>query len=152
MGQSGGSTSCCLASPLNAVTRQHLIVELKRPGVIGPDEVIQLEKYAFEIRHDSRFNGQDVRWDFVIIGTKLSDFAIDKAQQFEASATPEYRVRIMTWDELLHNRLHQLHFVQAALNVTTNADTGMNRLRTIHGAHLPTSVMGDDERPRATAT
>ena len=77
---------------------------------------------------------------------------LDKARQFEASATPEYRVRIMTWDELLHNRLHQLNFVQAALNVTTNADTGMDRLRTIHGAHLPKSVIGEGERSRVTAT
>lgn len=130
-------------SPLSSTVHQHLVVELKRPGLIGAEEITQLKKYAYEIRKDSRFHHQDVRWDFVLIGTRLDPFAQDEAEQLELSATPEFKVRVMTWNQLLQSRLHQLNFVQDALNVTTSADAGVDRLRTIHGAHLPPSVTGD---------
>ncbi|HET6167790.1 MAG TPA: ATP-binding protein [Marmoricola sp.] len=125
-------------SPLDANVRQNLVVELKRPGVaLDSDHVSQLEKYSFEIREDSRFHGQDVRWDFVLIGTRMTDFVRDKAEALERSSQPNFRLRVMTWDQLISTRRHQMKFVQRALDVNTSADSGVARLRAVHAEHLP---------------
>jgi len=63
--------------------------------------------------------------------------ARDKAQRFAGENQPNFRIRAMTWDQLLHNRFQQLKFVQDALAVTTNEGTGLAELRRIHGEHLP---------------
>lgn len=124
--------------PTSATGRQHLVVELKRPGLpLGAEEFSQLEKYAFEIRKDSRFHGQNVLWDFVLIGTRFDEFGADKARGLDGSRRDNFRIRAMTWDDLLHNRLQQLKFVQDALKAATNEGTGLAELRRIHGDYLP---------------
>lgn len=128
-------------SPLDADIRQNLIVELKRPTItLGSEEISQLEKYAFEIREDSRFHGQDVRWDFVLVGTRMNAFARDKAEQLERSNGLNFRIRVMTWDQLIHARRHHMNFVQRALEVSTSADSGVARLKLVHADRLPPAL------------
>ncbi|TQJ49302.1 ATP-binding protein [Phycicoccus sp. SLBN-51] len=126
--------------------RQHLIVELKRPSVrLGADEVSQLEQYAFAISQDSRFHGQNVSWDFVLVGSELSPFAVAKAEQFERAAERGMRLRIMSWDSLLRARRHQLDFVQRALALTTSESDGVAELRRMHRDALPEVLAEDAE-------
>jgi hypothetical protein len=47
-------------------SREHLIVELKRPSVvIGRAEVDQVESYAYAVKNDPRFKHMNTRWHLV---------------------------------------------------------------------------------------
>lgn len=61
--------------------REHLVVELKRPSAkIGSDEIVQIEKYAFAVADDPRFNTTtEVEWDFWIVSDQLDAYARQRA-------------------------------------------------------------------------
>ncbi|PHR96777.1 MAG: hypothetical protein COA78_28320 [Blastopirellula sp.] len=62
--------------------REHLVVELKRPSVkIGSDEITQIEKYAYTVVADERFQHVDTRWSFWVISNDLDDFARTRTRQ-----------------------------------------------------------------------
>ena len=45
--------------------RQHLVVELKRPGLtLTQKELMQITTYAIAVSSDERFKSPDVTWDF----------------------------------------------------------------------------------------
>lgn len=134
-------------SPVDTDTRQHLIVELKRPAVtLGLDEIVQLEKYAFEIRNDRRFHGLNVRWDFLLIGARMNSHAAEKAADFERSARPNFRIRVVTWENLIHERRHQMKFIQNALSMNTTTSGGLEEIRRLHSAHLPEDLLSEDDQ------
>lgn len=135
-------------SPLEKDLTQHLIVELKRPSVtLSAAEITQLEEYAYEISNDSRFHGQTVSWDFVLIGTKMSAFAQDKAEKLERQADRSFRLRVTTWDRLLRARRHQMKFVERALADATSGSHGLDELRRIHADRLPDEVLNCAPQP-----
>ena len=52
----------------------NLVIELKRPAVLlGEKEVSQIKRYQRTIFSDSRFNGDNTYWDFVLVGNKFNE-------------------------------------------------------------------------------
>ena len=63
-------------SPQARDRHEHLVVELKAPNKkIGAEEITQIERYAFAVAGDERFNMTDVEWDFIIVSSGLDDYA-----------------------------------------------------------------------------
>jgi hypothetical protein len=60
---------------------EHLVVELKRPSVkAGQTEINQIEKYAFTVQKDPRFDKVKTRWTFLLVVNDLDEIAEAKAQ------------------------------------------------------------------------
>ena len=62
--------------------REHLVVELKRPSVkIGPEEITQVQKYAFTVADDERFRHLKTRWSFWVLSNDLDPYAKVQTRQ-----------------------------------------------------------------------
>jgi hypothetical protein len=131
--------------------REHLVVELKAPGVkVGADEITQIKNYAYTVADDSRFNLTDVKWDFVVVSTDLKAFAEKEAAQFQrdpglASVTEDGKVRvwIKTWAQVIGDAEHRHKFVQAALQYAPGAEDALAYLREVHAKFLPPELAAE---------
>ncbi|MEV4540429.1 ATP-binding protein [Micromonospora echinaurantiaca] len=117
----------------------HLVVELKRPSVtIGSDEVTQLEKYAFRVAEDSRFLGQDVSWEFLLVGTKLDTYARKRAEREIGQKDQDgIKLRFASWNQIIGECRHRLKFVQRELAIASRGEEVVDELRRVHAAALP---------------
>jgi hypothetical protein len=133
--------------------REHLVVELKRPSVrIGSDELTQIEKYAFAVIDDPRFNTTEVEWDFWIVSDEMDPYAKQKANQ---DGLPQgvtwkgrndaVRIRAVQWGELIEDSRHRLKFVQQQLNYIVTNEGAMDYLRRAHQQFLPQAESSDKE-------
>lgn len=127
---------------------EHLVVELKAPRVtVGHEELTQIERYAFAVAADQRFEMKEVEWDFVVVSDQLSDYARQKARQSQRqpglthlSEDGRTRVWAKTWAEILGAAKHRHKFVQDALRYTPGAEEALAYLREVHSQYLPASV------------
>ena len=133
--------------------REHLVVELKRPSVrIGSDELTQIEKYAFAVIDDPRFNTTEVEWDFWIVSDEMDGYAKQKANQDGLSQGVTWkgrndavRIRAVQWGELIEDARHRLKFVQQQLNYIVTDEGAMDYLRRAHEQFLPQAGSPDKE-------
>ncbi len=125
--------------------REHLVVELKRPSVkVGPDELTQIQKYAFAVVRDERFTGTDVFWDFVIVSNELTEYAKQSSSQanrepglFWEADNRAARVWVWSWGQVIEQARHRLKFVQQSLEYEGTEEQALARLREVHGKYLP---------------
>lgn len=125
--------------------REHLIVELKRPSVkIGPDELTQIQKYAFAVVGDERFTATDVFWDFVIVSNELTEYAKQSSSQanrepglFWEADNRAARIWVWSWGQVIEQARHRLKFVQQSLDYEGTEEQALARLREVHGKYLP---------------
>jgi hypothetical protein len=122
---------------------EHLVVELKRPGVpVGIKEINQITKYAASIEADSRFKMQDgVIWHFWVISDELDDMAIfqlraDKTGRGIIYDTPTNKIYVKTWKQLIEECKSRYQFIQERLNFTAQDERAMKFLRKEHAALL----------------
>lgn len=129
----------------------HLIVELKRPTVtIGAEEITQVEKYAFAVADDERFNGVDARWTFWIISNAMDAYAKRRANQANMQpglvhVSPDKRISIWakTWSEVLQTNRHRLRLFQQKLDYNADHDSSLSFLRETYRDILGTKGAAD---------
>ncbi|MEO6734427.1 MAG: ATP-binding protein [Ferruginibacter sp.] len=113
--------------PIDEVTREILIVELKAPKVkISPIELAQVKKYAREIEQSS-FYSEDINFHIVLISSE-----INKDAKFETNASPKDRenpylffqnenknifISVMKWAHLIENNKRKLKYLSAKLKI-----------------------------------
>jgi hypothetical protein len=138
--------------------REHLVVEIKRPSVeIGRDEVSQIEDYALAVSTDSRFDQENTRWDFVLVGTTLDDHATRRANQagqprgliHHDAANPNVRVWVRTWAELIHECKHRMQFVRRGLEYDPSSDEALAFIRERYPDFVPAAPTNPAERDEA---
>lgn len=101
--------------------RDHLVVELKRPGVkLGQEELNQITNYAVAVIKDDRFKAADVRWEFWLVGDELDDVlesVVNQANRPSGLAFEggNYRIWVRRWAELLEENRQGLHFYREHL-------------------------------------
>lgn len=135
--------------------REHLVIELKRPSVvIGPDEMPQIEKYAEAVANDTRFNTQDVEWDFYIVAGKFKGMTEGRRtsgpQYGLVSEVDGIRIWCVTWADVIEDAGHRLKFVQGLLDYQPDAEQALGYLRKTHAKYLPKQVLGGegDDAPK----
>jgi hypothetical protein len=140
-----------MAQPKNR--REHLVVELKRPSVkIGSAELTQIERYAFAVADDARFNTNEVEWDFWVVSDDLDSHARERANQdgqpeglIHKSRSGRVRVWAVQWGKLIEDARHRLKFVQEQLNYLVTDEAAVLYLRRAHEKFLPPNLMSSDQ-------
>lgn len=119
--------------------RHHLVVELKRPGlVLGSAEFEQLSCYAQAVRKDDRFRDTRTTWDFWLIGNDMTDTLRELAHQPHnppgcALNQPTYRIWVRTWGELFQDCEARLRFYREHLEYQSSTEHAMDYLVRNHG-------------------
>lgn len=124
-------------------TREHLVVELKRPSAkIGSEELTQIKKYAYAVAGDERFAGTEARWTFWLVSNDLNTFAREDIEQENRPSgllvdKPAVKVWVMTWSQVLDSARRRLGFFQEQLGYTPSAVNAREYLHRKHEEYLP---------------
>ncbi|MEU7384424.1 ATP-binding protein [Streptomyces sp. NPDC042207] len=139
--------------------RHHLVVELKRPGlVLGSAEFEQLSSYAQAVRKDDRFRDTRTTWDFWLIGNDMTDTLRELAHQPQnppgcALNQPTYRIWVRTWGELFQDCEARLRFYREGLEYQSSTEHAMDYLVRNHGEAVAELVAdGTIPAPRGIGT
>ncbi|CAO3429357.1 ATP-binding protein [Azospirillum doebereinerae] len=116
---------------------QHLVVELKRPKkIIDSAEITQIERYAQAVAADHRFQNINVKWDFWIIGTKLSQFAEEKSRQQDMPPGVTWRSKngrlttwCKSWAEIIQENRGRLRFFEEKFNYRVDRGSNLDYIR-----------------------
>lgn len=133
-------------------SREHLVVELKRPKVsINLEAMNQVERYASAVAEDERFRDTKTRWVFWAVSNDLDDAVRRRARQrnrpeglvFEDD---EQRITIWvkTWGQVLQECKGRLRFFQDHLKYAADNESGLAYLRDAHAKYLPKAVLEDE--------
>jgi hypothetical protein len=122
---------------------EHLVLELKRPkDNLSDEDVVQLEKYAFSVANDERFDKAKVEWTFVLLGNELGGYARNRAQQ--GSGLPygcihragNLSIWIKRWSSVIHEAKVRYDFFRKHLEIEASSDDGMALIMKRHKALL----------------
>lgn len=127
---------------------ENVVIELKHPTNVrlGKKEIDQVYEYFQVIKSESRFNGENVKWKFFLIGNKFdsTDYIISQRDAFKMHGemglvfTGQYKVYAYTWSEIFtefelrHNYLDQkLKLERSRLTeIHDSADDIVSKIRT----------------------
>lgn len=133
------------ALELHENTREHLVVEIKRPSVhIGRSESDQIEDYARAVVEDPRFDQSSTKWTFLVVGVSIKD---EIKSRIRTTGKPRglfldpddgnFKIWVRTWSEILSECEHRLKFVRRVLAYDPTDDQAMTFLRTTYPDYLP---------------
>jgi hypothetical protein len=120
--------------------RQHLVVELKRPGLtLTQRELAQITTYAVAVSSDERFKSPDVTWDFWLLGDDMDKAVEAAAHQPERPLGlylqgANYRIWVRRWAEVIEENRQRLHFYRSHLEYEPGEEA---ELQDILGKYLP---------------
>ncbi|HDR9028586.1 ATP-binding protein [Burkholderia vietnamiensis] len=116
----------------------HLVVELKAPKVkIGPDEVTQIQGYAFSVMKDPRFSKVGVTWNFWIISDELTPYVeelVGEAGLLHSKSN--VNIYAKTWAQVLDENRARLKFFQDSLEVQVDKPSSLKYLQERYAAYL----------------
>jgi len=130
---------------------EHLVVELKRPNVrIGSQEIAQIERYAFSVAADERFDKERTKWKFLIISTDLDDYADQRCRQDNREfghiyARGNVNIFVCRWSSLIQECKWRYQVYKDALRPEVTAKDSLQYLKERHGRHLPASVAAGED-------
>ncbi|WP_217236269.1 ATP-binding protein [Streptomyces sp. AC555_RSS877] len=84
-------------------TKQHLVVELKRPRtVLSEAEVAQINSYAYAVTTDERYRHDDqTRWEFWLVGNSIHDVVQWQHPNGYVKNDDRVTIRIITWGAII---------------------------------------------------
>jgi hypothetical protein len=136
----------------DAMRREHLVVELKRPSVsIGQKEAAQVKSYAFAIADDDRFRDTTTTWTFWALSRSIDSSVRKEATQANRPSgvlyeEPDGRIQIWvkSWGEIIEQCRTRLQFFADQLKYEVTSDSAMRVLRRTHEKYLPKILQDDD--------
>lgn len=129
--------------------REHLVVEIKRPSVVGRNEIAQIEDYAAAVVKDGRFDIETVEWDFVLLATDLDEHAVrrstqrDKRRGLVHDGEQGVRVWVFRWSEVIAECKHRLKFIRQQLEYDPDGDEALAFLREKYPDYIPPHMGAD---------
>jgi Histidine kinase-, DNA gyrase B-, and HSP90-like ATPase len=125
---------------------EYLIVELKAPSVkIGPEETAQLRSYAYPIQDDERFRNVRVRWEFWVVSTDMTPYAVKEVTSSDRpygmlDRKENCHIWIRTWSEILNDCRARLQLFEKELNYNADKDDSLALLRSTYAKFLAAEV------------
>ncbi|MBL7649680.1 MAG: ATP-binding protein [Candidatus Hydrogenedentes bacterium] len=114
---------------------EHLVIELKRPrDPLGQEETSQIKKYAFTVARDGRFNTQNCRWQFWLLGNELDEFV---REETSSNALPEgcihdgngVKIWVKRWADVLNDARARYDFFREQLQIEASQSKGLETLK-----------------------
>ena len=144
-----------LGSP--AHSREHLVVELKRPTVKGGEEIVsQVKRYARALAADPRWSDTNTKWTFWAVTYELDSFGKDEVNQGDRprgriEVGKHHEVWLRTWGTLLEECRARMQFLRDALEIETRQEAGVRHLRQVYPDSMPGIVEAKkNERPTSS--
>ena len=122
---------------------EHLVIELKRPSLkISEEEIRQIEKYAFAVSKDVRFDKAKTKWVFWLIGDELDDFAQQKCEQQNRpygliDQKPNVDIWVKKWSTVIADCKWRYHFYRDVLEKDVTKDESKAFLAEKHSKYVP---------------
>jgi len=125
--------------------KEFLIVELKRPStILSVVDMAQIEGYASAIVNDDRFDKNQTKWEFWLVGNSIdprAQWKIKPANKpygllVEPADLP-LRIWVKTWSQIIGDCRGRLKFFQEHLQYIADDDSAVDYLRQIHDKYLP---------------
>lgn len=104
---------------------RNIVVEIKRPNVIlGKKEYLQIEEYALEIKKESICNGDNMYWDFYLIGNDFDDYIAAKIEEARNHGERSkgltsnrndgrHKIYVRKWSDIIHVELgHKMKYLK----------------------------------------
>lgn len=84
-------------------SKQHLVVELKRPStVLSETEVAQINSYAYAVTQDERYrHDEETRWDFWLVGNSIDEVVQWQYPDGYVKNDGRVTIRIITWGAII---------------------------------------------------
>ncbi|MBN3786005.1 ATP-binding protein [Burkholderia sp. Ac-20353] len=126
----------------------HLVVELKAPKVkIGPDEVTQIQGYAFSVMEDARFSKVGVTWNFWVISDELTPYVeklVGESGILHKNPDTNLTIYAKTWAQILDENRARMKFFQDSLQVEVDKPAALKYLQEQYAAYLEGIFEVDD--------
>jgi hypothetical protein len=124
---------------------EHLVIELKNPRVVlGFDEVTQIRNYANKVANDGRFDKDQTRWTFYLIGNEIGKDILDECNQDnrapgQVSSTRggKFNIFVKKWSSIMTEANWRYNFYHRELNMEIGESDGLEYLRAKHEKYLP---------------
>lgn len=120
---------------------EHVVVELKRPDCkLGADEISQIEKYAFAIARDERFDTHKVRWQFWLLANDYDKYVAERLRNEALPAGCIHQrgglsIWVKRWSDVFADADARLHYFKDQLKVAATKERGLELMRERY-AHL----------------
>lgn len=129
---------------------------MKRPSVkIGSDEITQIEKYAYTVASDERFQHLDTRWRFWVISNELDKFALMRTRQsgrprgqIFQSEDGKVEVWVKSWAEIIEESKSRMRFVQEHLQANVDKESALKYLKKTYEKYLVGVAEPDEIEPQ----
>jgi hypothetical protein len=129
-----------------AHSREHLVIEIKRPTVTGGTEIItQVKNYAIALAEDPRWANTNTNWVFWAV-----TYDLDKIGKHEISrpdlphgridSGKNYVAWLRTWGSLLEDCRARLEYLREALEIETKKEAGVRHLQQNYPNSMPEIV------------
>lgn len=92
---------------------RNIVIELKHPAVkLGESELAQVKKYMNVIMNEPQFNGNNMSWEFYLVGADFNskgeiEAALDNAkphgEKSLAFKTGQYKIFVKKWSEIIND-------------------------------------------------
>lgn len=127
-------------------SRQHLVVELKRPSQKITRKVLeQIDSYALAVAGDARFRDTTTTWEFWAVSNELDDAARQRVSQkdrpfgllVEYDTPARIRVWAVSWGRIIEACRARLHFYKEKLDYSATDESALQYLHKVHEKYLP---------------
>jgi len=124
---------------------EHLVVELKNPRIIlGFDELTQIRNYANTVANDERFDKEQTRWTFLLVGNDIGQDIADECNQDNrlpgqviSTRGGKFNIFVKKWSTVMAEAHWRYNFYHRELNVEIGDSDGLEYLRSKHAKYLP---------------
>ncbi len=121
----------------------HLVIELKRPSVKGGQEEIgQIQRYAFTVQKDSRFDKEKTRWTFVLVVNDVDEMGEQLCTQTDrqyghVTQRENLNVFVWKWSKVLQDCQWRHEFYRKQLELELQEGDGRTFVEQKHAHLLP---------------
>ncbi|MFJ1588398.1 ATP-binding protein [Streptomyces sp. NPDC088197] len=115
-------------------TKQHLIVELKRPSQrLSEAEVSQISSYAYALTQDERYrHDEQTHWDFWLVGNSIQDVVRWQHPDGYVKKDDRITIRIITWGEIIDACEERLRKQRERLNYASDQTHSVDYAQRVH--------------------
>lgn len=102
---------------------QNTIVEIKKPDIkIGEKELSQIKNYASIVKDEPKFNANNEKWTYYLIGRNYDDFITGEIESKGSNngliySRNNYEIYVLNWADVINNVSFRLEYLKKSLEL-----------------------------------